>query len=115
MQVVAATAGILKGSVEPLFGELEAYPYSEDAKPLFGKVMEERARCKAATEALAEATEQQAYLARRMVRANTIVFVALLLLKEGTLDASRLDTARRFIWEFLPEAKMHSEIIMDTI
>lgn len=115
MQVVAATAGILKGSVEPLFDELEAYPYSAAAMPLFQKVKAERVHTKAATEALGAATDLQAYLARRMVRANTIVFAALLLLKEGTVDESRLETARRFIWEFLPEAKMHSEVIMDTI
>ncbi len=115
MQVVAATAGILKGGVQPLFETLEKYSYGDAAGALAEKVLAEKAHVQAATDMLAEATEQQAYLARRMVRSNTIVLAALLLLREAAQDSSRLETAKRFIWEFLPEAKMHAEVIIDTV
>ena len=44
-----------------------------------------------------------------------IVLAALLLLKEASLDAGRLNLAERFIWEFLPEAEMHASIVTKSL
>lgn len=115
MQVIAATAGILKHGVEPLFESLESYDYSEEAKLLAAKVSRVKGLMSEAQQSLSGLSDKMELLSRRMVRGLTIVLAAYLLLKEATEDEGRLEVARRFIWEFLPEAEMHANVIRDSV
>ena len=111
MQVIAATAGIFKNSLDDIFAELDGFRYSEEAAKMLLEVNRVRQIVLEAQRALAEAKESMELLSRRIVRGQTIVLAAILLLKEGSLDATRLKIAERFIWEFLPEAEMHASIV----
>ena len=115
MQVIAATAGIFKNSLDDIFAELDGFRYSEEAAKMLLEVNRVRQIVLEAQRALAEAKESMELLSRRIVRGQTIVLAAILLLKEGSLDATRLKIAERFIWEFLPEAEMHASIVKKTL
>jgi hypothetical protein len=115
MQVIAATAGIFKNSLDDIFTELDGFQYSEAAAKQLAEVNRVRKLVLDAQHALAEAKESMELLSRRIVRGQTIVVAAMLLLKEGSLDAERMKVAERFIWEFLPEAEMHASIVKKSI
>ena len=115
MQVIAATAGIFKNSLDDIFAELDGFRYSEAAAKQLAEVNRVRKLVLDAQHALAEAKESMELLSRRIVRGQTIVVAAMLLLKEGSLDAERMKVAERFIWEFLPEAEMHASIVKKSI
>lgn len=112
MQVVAATAGLLKHGADPAFAEIEAFPFSEEAKAMLPKLIAMREKLLKAQESIS--AEQQSLLFRRIVRGLTIVMAGELLLRDASLDATRMGVARRFLWEYLPEADMHAEIILGT-
>ncbi|MBQ9369099.1 MAG: acyl-CoA dehydrogenase family protein [Victivallales bacterium] len=115
MQVIAATAGIFKNSLDDIFAELDAFQFSDGAAKHLAEVNRVRTLVLDAQHALAGAKESMELLSRRIVRGQTIVLAALLLLKEATLDAGRMHLAERFIWEFLPEAEMHASIVTKSL
>ena len=103
MQVVAAMSGIRKGDLELVFATLLAWSYPEPV----AKLAEEAKRIHALMEQARKSmkSEDAELLARRLVKGYAILLMAFLLLKQAGDDASRLETARRFCWEFLPEAE----------
>lgn len=117
MQVVAATGGLVKRVLDPVLDELAALPFSGDAAELAARVAGAR-DVTAASLAFAESDEGGGRLdlmARRLVRMTTLVYVSYLLLRDAQRDGERLATARRFIWEFLPEVGMHDRIVRDLL
>ena len=115
MQVIAATAGIFKNSLDDIFAELDSFQYSDEAAKQLQEVNKVRQIVLEAQHALANAKDSMELLSRRLVRGQTIVLAAMLLLKEATLEPNRLKLAERFIWEFLPEAEMHASIVTKSL
>ncbi|MBR4675786.1 MAG: acyl-CoA dehydrogenase family protein [Victivallales bacterium] len=115
MQVIAATAGIFKNSLDDIFAELDSFQYSDEAAKQLQEVNKVRQIVLEAQHALANAKDSMELLSRRIVRGQTIVLAAMLLLKEATLEPNRLKLAERFIWEFLPEAEMHASIVTKSL
>ena len=114
LQVVAATAGLLKHSLSPVLDGLDAFPFAEECRPLLAKISIVREKLAEAEAALDANKENLELLSRRIVRGQTIVLASLLLLRDATRDPSRLAIARRFLWEFLPEAEMHAAVVCDS-
>lgn len=114
LQVVAATAGLLKHSLAPVLDELDAFPFAEQCRPLLAKVATVRESLAKAEAALDANKDNLELLSRRIVRGQTIALASLLLLRDATRDSSRLEIARRFLWEFLPEAEMHAAVVCDS-
>jgi hypothetical protein len=50
-------------------------------------------------------------LAKRLVRMQTIVYVALLMLRNAKRDSARLGVAKTFVRMFLPEVQFNADMI----
>ena len=106
MQIVAATAGLLKNSLQPAFDELDARPCDNKA---MSRLKALRERLLAAQRALPP--EHLELLSRRLVHGLTVVLAGQLLLHEGTQDPARRPLAERFLWEYLSEAEEDASVL----
>ena len=103
MQVIAAMAGIRKGDLDLVFTTLLTGNFPEATAPQVQEARRLLDLMSQAREALAP--ERSELLARRVVRGYALILMALLLLKQAGDDSQRLETARRFCWEYLPEVE----------
>ena len=115
MQVVAATSGIFKNSLDDIFAELDGFNYSPEAAKRLEGVKEARKTMLEAQAKLAESTDKMELLSRRIVRGLTLVLVAQLMLRDASLDEGHIATADRFIWEYIPEAEMQASIVLKSV
>ncbi len=115
MQVVAATSGIFKNSLDDVFAALDNYNYSVEAAKRLDGVKDARKIVLEAQAKLAESTDKMELLSRRIVRGLTLVLVAQLMLRDASVDEERLANADRFIWEYIPEAEMQASIVLKSL
>ena len=115
MQVVAATSGIFKNSLDDIFAGLDGFGYSVEAAKRLEGVLAARKTMLEAQAKLAEESDKMELLSRRIVRGLTLVLVAQLMLRDASRDAGRLELADRFIWEYIPEAEMQASIVLKSL
>ena len=109
MQIVAATAGLLRNGLEEAFAEMDALPCAPATEARLQALRDVRERLLAAQRTLP--AEHIELLSRRLAHGLAIVLAGQLLLHEAAIDAERLTIAERFLWEFLPEAETDATML----
>jgi len=110
MQVIAAIAGVKKRILVPLINDLLNIVSGDAAFDAYVQQIKQGA---SQTEEALAAVESEGstdffdLAARRLVRMQTLVFVAALLLRDAKLDSRRLCLLQRFLAEYMPEITMH--------
>ena len=112
MQVVAATGGIMTHVIDPiddaLFAELEGIA---DMEKVLAKLKAAKALTDQFIQLVSEHSDSLERLAKRLVRMQTIVYVALLMLRNAKRDSARLGVAKTFVRMFLPEVQFNADMI----
>lgn len=114
LQVVAAIAGVMKRSLNPVYDELAALPYSGAVAELaagFGAARERVGEAVANLEAVKDNPRYFEQMAASVVRMETIAFIGFLLCRDALSVPERTAFAAEFAAEYLPEFEMHAQYV----
>lgn len=110
MQVVAAIGGVMQRVLLPLIEELAGLDYRDRGRELADQLHTAWKQTLAAIETVERRNADTRFydlMARRLVRMQTLVLVAYLMLRDSLAEPARLPVTVRFIDEYLPEIDMH--------
>lgn len=110
MQVVAAIGGVMHRALQPLIEELAGLDYRDRSRELADFLHAAWKQTLAAIETVERRNADSRFfdlMARRLVRMQTLVLVAYLMLRDTLAEPARLPVTIRFIDEYLPEIDMH--------
>ena len=110
MQVVAATSGILKGDLALVLGVIQTAKFPECAQAQLAETRAVLAKLEQAQAAMPQ--ESIELLSRRLVKGYGLALVALLLLRQSGDGEELAEAAKRFCWEFLPQAEAEADFIL---
>lgn len=116
LQVVAAIAGVVKRTLDPVYDELSALPYSGRLAELaacFGQARRRVGEAVSAIEAVKDNPRFFDQMAFSVVRLETIAFIGFLLCRDVLADSARLPLAEEFAAEYLPEFEMHFRYVQN--